>query len=125
MGNQVAHLLLVSLADIVMDFRMKVSNCAFMLLALLPVSKFMLVGAIVDTPEALLYAGVGEKTSPTTMAMYKQFGDAFQHKPQIASTTLAQLMHIESTIDPWNLDSYIPAAKQFQLHGTCFGEIGP
>ena len=40
-----------------------------------------LVGAIVDTPEALLYADVGRKTSPTTMAMYKQFGDPFQHEP--------------------------------------------
>ena len=36
-----------------------------------------LVGAIVDTPEALPYAGVGGKTSPTTMAMYKHFGNTF------------------------------------------------
>ena len=105
---------------------MKASNLAFMLLALLPVPKFIhknksihgvlesrlvhecindvikpskkaaeigimmldplgwrqycfmpLVGAIVDTPESLLYAGVGGKTSLTTMAMYKQFGNAF------------------------------------------------
>ena len=103
---------------------MKTSNHAFMLLALLPVPKFIhknkaihgvlesclvhkciddvvkmlkkaakigimmsdplswcrycftpLVGAIVDTPEALLYTGVDRKTSPTTMAMYQQFGD--------------------------------------------------
>ena len=40
-----------------------------------------LVSAIIDTPEALLYAGVGGKTSPLTMAAYKQFGDAFQHEP--------------------------------------------
>ena len=77
-----------------------------------------LVGAIVDTPEALLYAGVGGKTSLTTMAMYKQFGDAFQHEPQTVSTTLAQLMHIESTVDPWDLDSYLPVAKQFWLNGV-------
>ena len=126
MGNQIAHLLLINLTDIVMDFQMKASSCAFMLLTLLPVPKFIhknksihgvleshlvhecidddikplkkaaeigimmsdplgwcrycftpLVGAIVDTPEALLYAGVGGKTSPITMAMYKQFGNAF------------------------------------------------
>ena len=41
MGNRVAHPLLISLADIVMDFRMKASNRAFMLLALLPVPKFI------------------------------------------------------------------------------------
>lgn len=166
-GNRVAHPLLISLADIAMDFRMKASNRAFVLLALLPVPKFIhknkgirgvlesrlvheciddvvkplkkaaeigimmsdplgwrrycftpLVGAIVDTPEALLYAGVGGKTSPTTMAMYKQFGDPFRHEPRTASTTLAQLMHIESTVDPWDLDSYFPAAKQFRLNGV-------
>ena len=56
------------------------------------------------------------KTSPTTMAMYKQFGNTFQHEPWTASTTLAQLVCIESTIDPWDLDSYLPQAKQFQLN---------
>ena len=165
-GNQVAHLLLISLMDIVMDFRMKASNHAFMLLTLLPVPKFLhknkkicgvlearlthkcidymvkplkkaaeirimmsdplgwcrycftpLVGAIIDTPKALLYAGVGGKTSPVTMANYKQFGDAFQHEPQMASTTLAQLMEIESRADPWDLASYLPEAKQFRLNG--------
>ena len=52
------------------------------------------------------------------MATYKQFGDPFQHKPQTASTTLAQLMCIESTIDPWDLDSYLPVAKCFRLNGV-------
>ena len=165
--NRVAHPLLISLTDIVMDFRMKASNHAFMLLALLPVPKFLhknkkirgvleahlthkcinyvvkplkkaakirimmsdplgwrrycftpLVGAIIDTPEALLYAGVGGKTSPVMMANYKQFGDTFQHEPQMASTTLAQLMEIESRADPWDLASYLPEAKQFHLNGV-------
>ena len=166
-GNRVAHPLLISLADIIMDFRMKASNHAFMLLAFLPVLKFLhknkkirsvleawlthecidyvvkllkkaaeigvmmsdplgwcqycftpLVGAIIDTPEALLYAGVGGKTSLVTMVNYKQFGDPFQHEPRIASTTLAQLMEIKSTIDPWDLASYLPKAKWFHLNGV-------
>ena len=41
MGNQVACLLLISLVDIVMDFWMKVSNYAFLLLTLLLVTKFI------------------------------------------------------------------------------------
>ena len=125
-SNRVAYPLLISLADIAMDFQIKLSNCTFMLLVLLPVPKFIhknkvicgvlvnqlvheciddvikplkkaakigimmldplgwnqycftpLVGAIIDTPEALLYAGIGGKTSPITMATYKQFGDPF------------------------------------------------
>ena len=50
--------------------------------------------------------------------MYKQFGDAFWHEPQTESTTLTQPMHIKSTNDPWDLDSYLPAAKWFQLNGV-------
>ena len=77
-----------------------------------------LVGAIIDTPKALLYAGVGGKTSPVTMANYKQFGDAFQHEPRMASTTLAQLMEIELRADPWDLAFYLPEAKRFRLNGV-------
>jgi Plavaka transposase len=40
-GGRVAHPLLISLANIFMDFRMKGSNRAFLLLALLPVPKFI------------------------------------------------------------------------------------
>ena len=117
---------------------MKVSHCAFILLAILPVLKFLhknrkicgvlenhlihkcidfvveplkiaaeirimmsdplswcqycftpLVGAIVDTPEALMYACISPQASPVTMVTYKQFGEAFQHEPQTASTTPA------------------------------------
>ena len=51
-----------------------------------------------------------------TMADYKQFGDPFQHEPWTASTTPTQLMEIESTIDPWDLASYLPEAKHFCLN---------
>ena len=129
-GNRVAHPLLLSLANLDMDYRMKSSNRAFALLALLPIPKFLhqnkkmrgvlgnrlfhecldfvlhplkvaasigimmddplgyrrfcftpLVSCIVDTPEAALYAGVGGKTSPVTMASYKEFGNAECCKP--------------------------------------------
>ena len=40
-GGHVAHLLLISLANVDMSFRMKASNHTFLLLALLPVPKFI------------------------------------------------------------------------------------
>jgi hypothetical protein len=40
-----------------------------------------LAAYIIDTPEAILVSGVAGKTSPMTMAFYKQFGDDFQHEP--------------------------------------------
>ena len=77
-----------------------------------------LVGAIIDTPEALMYAGVSKNASPVTMAMYTQFDDAFCHKPRTASTTIAQLIEIKTTSDPWDFTSYLPKAKQFRLNGV-------
>lgn len=40
-GNRMAHPLLISLANLDMDFRLKASNHAFLLLALLPIPKFI------------------------------------------------------------------------------------
>jgi hypothetical protein len=40
-GGKMAHLLLLSLADINMRFHMKASNYGFLLLALLPVPNFL------------------------------------------------------------------------------------
>ena len=58
-----------------------------------------LAGYIADTPEAAMLAAVGGKTSPVTMAMYKQFSDSFQHEPCTRSTTLAQLHVVRSRAD--------------------------
>ena len=40
-GSRTAHPLLISLANISMEFRNKASNCAFLLLALLPIPKYI------------------------------------------------------------------------------------
>ena len=72
---------------------------------------------MIDYPKAALYAGVDRKTSPVMMAIYKQFGDSYQYKLQLASNTLAQLMKIEVTIHPWDFASYLPEAKQLHLDG--------
>jgi hypothetical protein len=166
-GGRVAHPLLISLMNLFMDFQMKASNHAFLLLALLPVPKFIhrdqklrgvlenhmihecldfilkplkkaaevgimmsdpagslryvftpLAAYIVDVQAALSLSGVAGKTSHLTMATYKQFGDPFQHEPRTASTTLAQLHALEQEFSPWDLDSYVPAAKAKRLNGV-------
>lgn len=166
-GDRIAHPLLLSLANLGMDFRRKGSHQAFLLLALLPIPKFLegqskvrgvlesrlvhealdfvlaplktaaeigimmsdAMGSVrhmytlpaaymVDTPESALMSGVGGKTSSVTMATYRQFGDNFQHEPRTASTTLAQLAEIESTVDPWDLIQYIREAMKFRLNGV-------
>ena len=165
-GEHIAHPLLISLANLFMYFQIKASNHAFLILALLPVPKFIhqdqklcsvlenhmihkcldfilkplkkaakvgimmsdpagslhyvftpLTAYMIDVQEVLSLAGFAEKTLHLTMATYKQFGDPFQHEPQTASTTLAQLHALEQEFSPWDLDSYIPAAKEKRLNG--------
>ena len=70
-----------------------------------------IVSYIADTPEAAMVATVGGKTSPLTMAMYKQFGDPFQHEPCTASTTLAQLMVVKLKVDPSDIKAYLREAQ--------------
>jgi hypothetical protein len=166
-GDRTAHPLLISLANIDMDTRMKGTNRALLLLALLPVSKFIhknkrirgvlqdrlshecldfvlaplkiaasigvmmsdplgnlrycftpLAAYIVDTPEAQMLAGVGGKTSPATMAMYKQFGDPYRHEPRTASTSLAQLASLRERVDPANIEDYFLESKKVRLNGV-------
>jgi len=77
-----------------------------------------IVSYIADTPEAAMLATVGGKTSPLTMAMYKQFRDPFRHEPCTASTTLAQLAVVKSKVDPSDIKAYLCEAQQFRLNGV-------
>ena len=65
-----------------------------------------------------MLVGVGGKTLSVTMASHKTFGDAFQHEPRTASTTLAQLQALEERVDPWDLEAYVTAAELFRLNGV-------
>ena len=77
-----------------------------------------LASYIVDTPEAMMLSAVGGKTSPVTMATYKQFGDPFQHAPWTKSTTLAQLATVHSRSDPNDINSFFREAQKFRLNGV-------
>ncbi|KAG0692723.1 hypothetical protein DFH29DRAFT_1008203 [Suillus ampliporus] len=65
-----------------------------------------LASYITDTPEAMMLAMVGRKTSPVTMAMYKQFRDAFHHEPWMKSMTLAQLAVVRLRTDPNDIEPF-------------------
>jgi hypothetical protein len=77
-----------------------------------------LAAYMVDVEEAVLLAAVAGKTSHLTMATYKQFGDPFRHEPRTTSTTVAQLLALEETLNPWDLVSYVKAAKKRRLNGV-------
>ncbi|KAG1895576.1 uncharacterized protein F5891DRAFT_1194098 [Suillus fuscotomentosus] len=65
-----------------------------------------------------MLAAVGGKTSPVTMAMYKQFGDAFRHEPRTKSTMIAQLAVVRSCADPNDIEAYFREAQKFRLNGV-------
>ncbi|KAG1830041.1 hypothetical protein EV424DRAFT_1535453 [Suillus variegatus] len=77
----------------------------------------LLASYIVDTPEAMMLAAVGGKTSPVTTAMYKQFGDPFRHQPRTGATTLSQLDIARSKADPNNIEAFFCEAQKFHLNG--------
>jgi len=77
-----------------------------------------LASYIVDTPEAMMLSTVGGKTSPVTVAMYKQFGDPFRHEPHTKSTTLAQLRVIWTRADPNDIEAFFHEAQKFCLNGV-------
>ena len=52
------------------------------------------------------------------MATYKQFGDAFQHRPRSTTKTLKLIATVEKSCDPWNLEAYIKAASSYRLNGV-------
>ncbi|KAG1876909.1 hypothetical protein C8R48DRAFT_768476 [Suillus tomentosus] len=152
-GDRVAHPLLISLANIHMNTRLKSSSSSFVLTALLPVPKFIhkkkrmkgvledrlihqcldivleplkqaarkgimlsdpigqsrycftaLASYIADTPEAMMLATVGGKTSP--------------HEPRMKLTTLAQLAVVRSHADPLDLEAFFREAQKFRLNGV-------
>ncbi|KAJ7910233.1 hypothetical protein B0H13DRAFT_2232945 [Mycena leptocephala] len=118
-GNRQAHPLLISLADIDMDFRTKACHHAFLLLALLPIAKFReknpeIVGVLASR---LFHAILDfilqplKKTAEIGMMMTDPLGWR-----RFCFTPL--LMKLEETVDPWDLPAYIKKAKELGLSGV-------
>ncbi|KAG1749456.1 hypothetical protein EDB19DRAFT_2022570 [Suillus lakei] len=119
MGDRIAHPLLVGLVNINMSTQLKTMSNSFILTTLLPIPKFIHKNKciyIVDTPEAMMLATVGGKTSPVTMAMFKQFGDPFHHEPRTKSTILAQLAVVQMRANPSDIQAFFHEAQKFRLN---------
>ncbi|KAJ7046412.1 hypothetical protein C8F04DRAFT_1206239 [Mycena alexandri] len=126
-GNRSAYPVLISLADIDMDFRSKATHHAFLLLILLPVAKFLeknpeirgvlasrLFHAILDFVLVPL-----KETARIGQMMTDPLGwRRFCYTPLAAAKTLAQLKELADDFDPWDLPAYIKAAKAEGLNGV-------
>ncbi|KAF8425727.1 hypothetical protein L210DRAFT_3421137 [Boletus edulis BED1] len=119
-GGRVAHPLLISLANIKMSTRLKLSSRSFMLTALLPVPKFVhknkrMRGVLGDR---LIHQCLDIVLDPVTKAAQFGFGDPFRHEPRTAATTLAQLSVVKSKVDPADLQAFFREAQRFRLNGV-------
>ncbi|KAH9172245.1 hypothetical protein EDB89DRAFT_2114235 [Lactarius sanguifluus] len=112
-SGRVAHLLLMSLANLLMDFHMKGMNHAFLLLALLPVPKFIHKDS---KTHSILENRMVHECLDFILTPLKKLPNS--HEPQTTSTTLAQLHTLKAKVNPWHLKTYIKEAKKFRLNGV-------
>ncbi|KAJ7922514.1 hypothetical protein B0H13DRAFT_2230452 [Mycena leptocephala] len=111
-GNRQAHPLLISLANIDMDFRMKASHHSFLLVAMVPIPKF-----IEKDPEirGVLESRIFHAVLDFVLRPLKT---AAQIGVIMNDPLVKQLRRLEQTTRPWNLRPYIKKAKLLRLNGV-------
>ncbi|KAJ7726477.1 hypothetical protein B0H16DRAFT_1332097 [Mycena metata] len=124
-GNRQAHPLLITSANIRMNCRMKASFHAFLLLALVPIPKFIerdveIRGVLESrTFHAVLDFVLGplKKVAEIGLMMSDPL-DAYRHPPRTRDYTVQQLHQLERHTDPWDLGPYVKKAKLLRLNGV-------
>ncbi|KAJ6564518.1 hypothetical protein B0H19DRAFT_1209885 [Mycena capillaripes] len=125
-GGRQAHPVLISLADIDMDFRMKASHHAFMLFVLCPIPKFIEKDAeLKGVLESRIFHAVMDfvleplkKVAEIGMMMDDPL-DAFCHPPQTRDHMVGQLIKLEKKYHPWrDFRAYVKGAKELRLNGV-------
>ncbi|KAJ7016326.1 hypothetical protein C8F04DRAFT_1215740 [Mycena alexandri] len=114
-GNRSAYPLLISLADIDMDFRAKASHHAFLLLSLLPIAKFLEKNSEI---RGVLASRLFHAILDFILAPLKKAAEIGHMMTDPLAYTLTQLMELEDDINPWDLSEYIKAAKALGLNGV-------
>ncbi|KAJ7029159.1 hypothetical protein C8F04DRAFT_1212028 [Mycena alexandri] len=115
MGNRSAYPILISLADIDMDFRAKASHHAFLLLSLLPIAKFLEKNSEI---RGVLASRLFHAILYFILAPLKKAAEIGHMMTDPLAYTLAQLMELEDNINPRDLPEYIKAAKALGLNGV-------
>lgn len=77
-----------------------------------------LVGYIADTPEQCLLSCTSPRSSPMSIATYKQFGDARRYDPRTAEHTLRAIEALCSQADPDDFNAFLKVAKSYGLNGV-------
>ncbi|KAJ7038598.1 hypothetical protein C8F04DRAFT_1209379 [Mycena alexandri] len=111
-GNRQAHPLLLTLANIDMDFRMKASHHAFLLVALCPIPKFI-------ERDAEIRGVLDSRTFHAVLDfVLKPLKKVAEIGLMMSDPLVKQLRQLERSTDPWNLGTYIKKAKLLRLNGV-------
>ncbi|KAJ7023961.1 hypothetical protein C8F04DRAFT_1303601 [Mycena alexandri] len=111
-GNRQAHPLLISLANIDMDFRMKASHHAFLLVALCPIPKFIEQNAEI---RGVLDSRTFHAVLDFVLGPLKKVAEVGL---MMSDPLVKQLHKLERSTDPWDLRSYVKKAKLLRLNGV-------
>ncbi|KAI0039113.1 hypothetical protein FA95DRAFT_1504627 [Auriscalpium vulgare] len=121
-GNRVAHPLLLSLANLHMDFRMKSSHNTILLIALLPCPHFLCpkkFRGVLKSRVTHMCLDIVCEPLKAAARFGRMMADPLRHEPRTASLTLAQLHALsEASPDPWNLSKYVTEAKKRRFNGV-------
>ncbi|KAH8996029.1 hypothetical protein EDB92DRAFT_1967415 [Lactarius akahatsu] len=80
---------------------------------------FLLLAAwIADLPEQHLISAVANSTSPHSLAITNQFGDAHCHSPHHGLVTIKLIQDLTSPVDPWKLGAFQDKVKELSLNGV-------
>ncbi|KAH8983317.1 hypothetical protein EDB86DRAFT_2811651 [Lactarius hatsudake] len=78
----------------------------------------LLAAWIADLPEQHLISAVANSTSPHSLAVTNQFGDAHCHSPRHGLVTIKLIQDLTSRVDPWKLGAFQDKAKELGLNGV-------
>ncbi|KAH8979276.1 hypothetical protein EDB86DRAFT_2814758 [Lactarius hatsudake] len=78
----------------------------------------LLAAWIADLPEQHLISAVANSTSPHSLAVTNQFGDAHCRSPHHGLVTIKLIQDLTSRVDPWKLGAFQDKAKELGLNGV-------
>ncbi|KAJ7705774.1 hypothetical protein B0H16DRAFT_1668181 [Mycena metata] len=111
-GNRQAHPLLITSANIRMNCRMKVSFHAFLLLALVPIPKFIERDAEI---RGVLESRTFHAVLDFVLGPLKKVAEIGL---MMSDPLVKQLRQLERHTDPWDLRTYVKKAKLLRLNGV-------
>ncbi|TFK59814.1 hypothetical protein BDN72DRAFT_723748, partial [Pluteus cervinus] len=123
-GNRLAHPLLISLANLDLDFRSKSSNNAYLLLSLLPIPKFTDPAYKTLFEARLIHRALdfiledAKRAAKVGYIMDDAFGRRRVHPRRTRVHTLQRIREAGRKAHPWQVQKYMEETKALRISGV-------